>query len=349
MIHVHKLLFGICVVLLMACAFVIMQIIHNEKILRDYQTRPIATAQSLPLPELPALKAQDNTIIRTDTGARVILKGVTSDFFRNPLPARTDEQFYEDLQLAKRLGSNCVGFIVAIDTTDNNLKFLDNAITYLTDQRMYTILMPEINHKDGSYPNIGKPLGQLLEKLANRYGSNQAVMFGLGAEPFGPTSTAWGKRQSELATIVRAIAPQSLVFLTGTNYGKDFEYLNDPNFHIDNAVVYITDYPLASPHKNDPVPQEKVMNYASITHMYPLFVGEFGGVYNNGFGSDTDLFYIRDQIIQANSLHLGYTMYRLEPMTDYLTGLAIQSVNNSVTKRGEILRDDLMKNPPTKF
>jgi hypothetical protein len=311
----------------------------------EQHTASLAVKSSLPI-----LRTSGTDIIRADTGERVILKGVSSDFFRYRSLDRPVPALLADMDEAKKWGANLFGLYVLPSLTREKISSLDEVIAHAKEIRMYVYLMPIVNDESvRNYSDTGPSLQKFLSDIALRFRNDSHILYGLGAEPFGMTATAWNNRQKTLAAFIRVQNPDAPLLLTGADYGRNFTYAYDEDFPYSNAIYFVTDYPRSSPETDADSANNYSFDYDQFLNRRPFIMGEFGGVWKKGFGSDTDIDTIRQQIMRANANGFGYTMYRNEPLPDYLTELSIHRTDGSLTKKGHVLVSDLAEHPPTSF
>lgn len=288
------------------------------------------------------------SILRTDTGQPVVLKGASSDVFRDPeLPADT---LIPKLSALRTHGANVIGLYLQPEPTRSRITLLDSVISWTREHGMYVYLMPVVNSADtGTHSPFDKQYDELLEFLAQRYAQNHHILYGLGAEPGSIAPAAWRKREIDLAAAVRKHRPDAVLLLTGTTYGRDFGYLIGHPLPIANAVLFLEYYPRESP-QDVPTRLQPSIQEAIPDVGMPYFFGEFGGVWKTGFGSDEDTDTIQSVVDFANAVSAGYTMFRIEPYTsipDELANLSIVTGRGTPTRKGQIFQNDLYEYPPT--
>jgi hypothetical protein len=205
---------------------------------------------------------------------------------------------------------------------DGYLELLDAAIERLAEGGAYTLLDLQWLDAERAFgpdrqfvaplPNVDT-LG-MWALLARRYRDNPAVMFDLFNEPhdramddpyplFKPdgslhheehrrvSMTEWGPWAECLIDAIRAEAPETLLFVSGTEWGYDLR-----GFPLDREnLVYSTH---VYPNKGD----DWFGAFGFLTRHVPVFAGEFGG-------RECDLEWGRRLLDYFDELEIGWTVW----------------------------------------
>ena len=189
-------------------------------------------------------------------------------------------------------------------TAEDYRQALDNVVAWAAELGAYTLLDlqwldadTEFGHNfDGSVNRVG-PLPnssslELWRLLAERYRDEPAVLFDLFNEPHSPldddanpisfvgddgsiqlsnpraiTARDWNRWAAKLVSAIREIHPSSLVFVSGIDWGFDF---NDVRIDVPNIVYSAHVYP-----NRQRVEWSHRFGFVCVDR--PLFVGEWGG------------------------------------------------------------------------
>lgn len=221
---------------------------------------------------------------------------------------------------------------------------------------VYVYLMPLAYYNRDQAKELAK-FPQLTRMLAKRYKDATNVLFGLWAEPSLPWDQ-WRPTAERIADGIVAEKPNAVILMTGWGFGRHVNY-SDTLPHA-NIVYDYHDYPAANPTELKPILAEKETPFiwGDAYKRYPILIGEFGGVYENGFGGPEDLAYIMRVLDEANRNGLNYSAYTIDDVpytspdsksTD-LHGLGLIDWNTrQPTRKGDIIKRDLEKFPPTRF
>jgi len=90
--------------------------------------------------------------------------------------------------------------------------------------------------------------------------------------------------------------------------------------------------------------QIKKFLWDKYVNKYAVLIGEFGGVYKEGFGTEEDKDYFQTVINQANQKKISYVAYTIDPI-DKEGGLSLVDwKTKGLTKKGEIFVKSLLNN-----
>ena len=286
---------------------------------------------------LPWLAARGNRIVRTDSGASFLLRGINRSGLEYSEP---DEQgflsgagiFRSEIQtIVQDWGANIIRLPFNQDwvlhgrgswPAEAYCRALDQVISWTSQCGAYTLL--DLQWLDaerifGGNRNFVAPLPnrqsiELWEKLAARYRGESAVLFDIFNEPHDrlpddpyplnrPDGTQypadqhsvsmaeWQPWARSLIAAIRGVSPDSLVFVSGTDWGYDLrgmplEFAN---------LVYST-------HVYRPRGDGWADAFGRLAETAPVFAGEWGG-------GRADLRWGRKLAAYFDELQIGWTAW----------------------------------------
>jgi hypothetical protein len=305
------------------------------------------------LPDTPRLSVARTRIVDPQ-GTPVRLRGVNRSGLEYSPRAIPDEDF---AQIAHVWGANVVRLPFNQDwalnggrglTADDYLGLLDHAIEHLACHGAYALLdlhWLDARRAFGARRQFVPPLPDpdspaVWAKLAKRYAANPAVMFDLLNEPHDRTAEdpyplwrpdgtqypqehrrvsieEWQPWAELLIDTVRADAPETLLFVSGTNWGYDLRGLpvNRPN------LVYST-------HVYRSKGDDWWGAFGHLAETAPVFVGEFGG-------GDDDVEWGRYLLDYLEDMEIGWAAWSYSDHPHLVTADA------RTTPFGEIVRQRL--------
>ena len=315
---------------------------------------------------LPQLQTDGRSIVRSDTGWPVLLRGAVSDYFRY---GRFNQHLYElgldfELSLVKKLkdaGANIIGLYLADSVRlKEEIEKLDTYIEFAKREKMYIYLIPVArefndmkNEGDASRNETFEDLENLLAFLSDRYSDQPHVLYGFGAEPTPNiiSETYWHDLQVELAKTVRTNAPDSIILVTEAIYWDYSDYAEEP-FPYENVVYfgngYIREDNSVALSQSSIEERIDTLKNKEVSDNQPYILGEFGGNFMRDFSTDQDFILIEQILDMLEGRKLHYTMYKLSPNHDR-DALSLYNKKGELTKRGELIIDSLRKYPPTRF
>ena len=316
---------------------------------------------------LPRLLVEGNKIIRSDTNEPVILRGAVSDFFRftrfnTGLQQQGLKEELERIKDLKKAGGNLIGLYLSdTEMIFKNKNDLDTFIDFAEEQKIYVYFMPverdfngRADYGDGSQGETYEDLKKLIDFLSYRYSDRVNVMYGLGAEPEDRSPDSWHATQLDLVSIVKSNAPNSIIIITGANYGPSglSQYIDAP-FPYTN-VIYLGGGYIGENDKEAKNNQERVHSKIKsiigglLAQKHPYIAGEFGGNYGGDLSSSNDLFIIKSMLDEMNYADTHYTIYKLSSNFPF-DALAIYDTQGNITIRGKVFFEALQQYPPTVF
>lgn len=303
-----------------------------------------------PTQGLPVLYVEGNTIRRADNHEKVQLKGVSTMAFA-----------YEDYPIGAFIGVaeevklwniNLLGLFIQPDIVENKTKELDEIIDWAEKNYIYVYLMPRASdYMDSSNQLMRFP--PMMGRLAKNYAQKNHIIYGFWAEP-NMKWEEWYKLADQIAKEIVKEKPDALMLMNGINFGRSFNLNRILPYK--NVILDYHDYPASDINSLQSVLAKDEIDFLwnDAKQTYPILVGEFGGVWQYGFGSQEDLIYIQKLLDEINKSGLNYSVYTIDNHNnddnDLEEGLGlINWLTGLPTKKGELIRQDLLNYPPTDF
>lgn len=327
-------------ILTLFLGFKIFSIQKNNSIFFEPKTYP-----------LPALYVEGSAIKRSDNHDIVQLKGIsTLAFCYKNYPIN---QLFGILGKIKLWNINLLGIFVNSYGLENKTKELDQVINWAEKNNIYVYLMPRIHEENNKNNEINQyPL--LMNQLTNKYSKKTNIIYGLWAEPSIEYSE-WLKLANKITKEIIKENPKALILMSGTEYARLIDMNN--RLAYENVIYDFHNYLAANIDEFKLVLKNNNINFLwnniyNVYKQYPILIGEFGGVWESGFGSQEDLSYIQKVLDEVNKNKLNYSAYSIDRHTDVYDepGLELIDWNTDLpTKKGELIRNDLLNYPPTNF
>lgn len=297
---------------------------------------------------LPALYVDGNAIKRSDNHNKVQLKGVsTLAFCYKNYPIN---QLFGMLEKIKLWNINLLGIFVNYYGLENKTKDLDQVVNWAEKNNVYIYLMPRIHEENNKLIEINQyPL--LMNQLAHKYSKKTNIIYGLWAEPSIEWSE-WLKLADEIMKEIIKEKSDALILMTGNEYARSININNKPTYT--NIIYDFHSYPVANINELQLLLKNNNINFfwKDTYKQNPILIGEFGGVWESGFGSQEDLSYIQKVLNEVNKNKLNYSAYTIDRYNDVYDELGLELINWSTllpTKKGELIKNDLLSYPPTDF
>ncbi len=302
---------------------------------------------------LPALKTDRNRIVDSVTGEAVLLRGINRSGMEYAPSAWEEGEF--DLMLCE-WGANILRIPFNQEwamsregyDAESYLRLLDRIIDMAAERGAYVLLTLQwldahtargIDSRGA--PNFVPPLPdesslELWRRLAARYRGKTSVLFDVLTEPHDPlpgdqleielsrvTMQEWQPWAEALIRAIRAEKPDSVVFVSGVNWGYD---LRGFPLNSDTGVVYSTHV-----YRNKGRGWDAA--FGELSRVAPVFAAEWGG-------RDKDLGWGRRLAEYFENLQIGWTAWGW-PDKPPLIGAGYEP-----TAFGELVRALLRKNAP---
>jgi hypothetical protein len=151
---------------------------------------------------------------------------------------------------------------------ENPAKFFLNLETQILDPArkngLYVIIHPWFGENDSLPDNEGI---KMWLSIANRYKNDPHIIYDLLAEPRDTTFDTVFNTYTSLIPKIRSISPNSLIMVTGLDWGRDINAYLDSPLPYTNLVYRVNPY-----NKTAEFPGL----FGKIAEKYPVFFGEFG-------------------------------------------------------------------------
>lgn len=289
---------------------------------------------------LPKLYVEGAHIKRSDTGEKVVLKGVSTMGFAY---YRADNELMDILTVADQWGINLIELYIDPKVVERNMARFDYLIDWADKHDIYVYINPV--DKDNNFIDQIDLFPKYLGQLAKRYKSRNHVFFGFGAEP----NSSWDdwKKYSDLAAAeIIKNNPEVLIVQTGVYFGREVNYADVLPYK--NVVYDYHEYPARNSGDLKKIleKEDSKFTWEPYQKKYPIIVGEFGGTWEQDFGSDNDLTFIQKTIDHVNKNGMSYVAYT----ADSEEGLGLIDWQTlKPTRKGEVIKKDLSSHPPTDF
>ena len=325
---------------------------------RDRAPTPRPTPTPTPSPQLPALYVDGPYVKRSDTHAPVWLKGINIEEFRQPNP-HTFSDLYNVQGLGRvtqeQWGVNLLRVAIDPETVAANLNEIDKLVAFANKNGMYVILTPFASAVNPSRDEAHLPVpddlvAATMGYLADAFKDRTNVLYELWNEPhpdsipsinYDQQWQVWMDAGSRVARSIRSKNPQAILVVPGGNkWARDLTYYQDHPFPFNNVIYDVHDY-WAYPAYH----YSRAM-WTWAIGKYPILIGEFGGDPTNPADS-SGLDYMQEtyRIVDDHPGMVHYAVYALTD--DGVWGIFTRGLID--LPKGNALRDDLRKYPPTRF
>ena len=252
------------------------------------------------------LQVEGNKIVNS-SGKPVILRGVnienrewewstspTIEYERRAIPAATAAP-------PQGWGANLVVLAVASGPINRNeqlyLDHLDELVALAKANDAYTLLVYRYPEPNDDQPNMPDHAAKdAMASLADRYGDEPAVLYGLQVEPHDVSWSELSPRFVSMIDAIRANNPVALVFVPGTGWGRYTHHALESPIERDNLV-----------YKTHPYDRWRTIQdeyrLAEVAASYPVILGEFGS------GSSMDLFDVKALLDFAEAQGIGWAAW----------------------------------------
>lgn len=310
-----------------------------------YLTRQYKKEINIINKNLPPLYTYKNKILNEKTHTPMILKGVTTQFFG--YSNYNFEKFKQIYQIFKGKNINIIGCFINLEDTENKIEYLDWLINQSEKDHIYVYLTPTIYGWAKNPYYYAKRFPLLMEKMAKRYGKKTNVLYGVWAEPHDITTDQYLKLINETMERVRKHQPKAIIIINGMHWGNYFESIFEIIKNYKNVILSFHYYIAAEDKELKLIFEKNKVEFPweKYTNKLPIIIGEFGGVWKKYFSSDLDLKFINETLKNINKYKLSYTFYTIDNDRNGLGLIDHQTLK--ITKKGQLLIDDITQNPPT--
>lgn len=302
------------------------------------------------IPVLPVLYVAGNKIKRSDDHQKIQLKGVSTTAFAYEGCPIGDEHI-KVLEKIKLWKINLLGLFIDPVCFKAKVMELDSVIDWAEKSFIYVYLMPRASDHRDLFDQL-KQFPSMMGQLSQRYAKKNNVFYGFWAEP----NMSWKnlyKLSDSIAKEIIKNKPDALMLMTGTEYSRYFDFENKLPYK--NLIYDFHDYPATDIKELSQILKKDKMDFLwdKSFRSYPVLVGEFGGVWQSGFGSQEDLRYIQLLLDNVNKNSLNYSAYTIDghdDVRDVEFGIGLINWETGLTtKKGELIKNDLLNYPPTDF
>jgi hypothetical protein len=294
---------------------------------------------------LPSLFVNKNKIKEEKTKKEVVLKGVTTQFFG--YHSYDEKTFWKRYEIVKKWGINLIGVFITSINYKEKLVLIDKLVDKTEEDKIYLYLTPTVDGKINNPTVYVDEFPKMIGFLAERYKDKKHILYGIWAEPHDISWQEYLKLIQSINIEIKKYNPKTITIINGINWGSNFDNLKDL-ISIKNIILSYHFYPA-----NDKKSLLKILNNFENksfpwqkNNMFPILIGEFGGVWEKDFGSEEDIIFIKKVLENINKNKFSYTAYTLDP---YEGELSLMDENFNLTKKGEIIKNDLLNFPPTQF
>ncbi len=301
--------------------------------------------------KLPPLYVGENKLLNENNHSPVILKGVSTQFFGYHY--YDFETFKKIYNIFKEKDINLIGVFVNLEDTPKKINYLDWLINQTEKDNIYVYLTPTI---DGNIKNpliYVKGFPDFMCYLSKRYKNKYHILYGVWSEPHFIEWNQYLKLVEESIIKIRKYQPKAAVLITGIDWGSNFKNINDLK-RFKNIILNFHYYPASDARDLNNylnLNPEIIFPWENFINDFPIIVGEFGGVWKKDFSSNEDLYYISLALENINKYQLSYTFYTIDHYSSETEkGLSlIDHKNLSISKKGNLLIEDIKKFPPSKL
>lgn len=281
--------------------------------------------QETPPPKLSWLSTRGKDIV-DETGRKMILRGVN-------MGSTEWEDGSWHVKAINRLGNLWTVNVIRVRVLEKDyVKNKDDFFRrleweFLRPARkngLYVLVHPKVIHEEN---DLGSPeLTSLWHDLAVRYRDDPTVLFDLLPEPHDTTWAMIRTHYQQLIGTVREVHPQSLIFVSGHNWGREI------NEYVDNPLPYANIVYRTNPY-NEPFYFER--QFGKITGRLPVFFGEFGADGKPYMSREA----VQNLLDFARSNQLGWTAWNFHD--EGCPCILADKSTFQTTPYGEIIREAL--------
>jgi hypothetical protein len=343
-----KWLFGTILGLVIVLVFLIRKEYREVSAPLNIEAQP--TKAILVSKKIKPLSIVGTRIVDSD-GKDVVLKGVTTDEFRYNNIYKDMDDLKDRLSIAKSWGINLV--VLYLQQPKKNLERVDEIVeisNWATANDMYTLIFPVVHQADEvpkkdihlkkeevHYSPLGNNTQNILDILSKKLSNNFGVLYGMGVEPHSVDLDKLYDQQMKLIGVVRKNSPNSVAVINGMVWGYLLEkYVAKPPPY-PNILYDLHRY---AANRDENIDMNRCRLPAEYVGKMPFILGEFGGVYSEGFGSNRDLECISNFLATLKDAHIGFAMHTL----DYSSALGLVKENKKLSRKGKMYEKFLLEN-----
>lgn len=292
----------------------------------DKTSLPIRQELKLHAPPLPWLKTQGRYIVN-ETGEKQVLRGVnvsSINWGKDVWNSKAVEYAVTNWH------ANVVRTRIFQDEFEQDpeaffAKIEKQIIRQARKYGVYVILHPWI-HNNQPMPDEGTI--KMWSAIAEKYKDDPTVIYDVLAEPRGVSREQLRQAYIQLIEAMRQVHPQSLIFVSGLEWGREINSWLSKPLPYENIVYRSNPYNKAG---------EFESLFGQIAQKYPVFLGEFGA---DGYPPMSKQS-VQDLIDYAQTLNLGWTAWNFS--AEGCPCLLTDEKRFIPSKYGEIIKTALEK------
>lgn len=248
----------------------------------------------------------EGRFFKDEDGKPIQLKGISTTAFINNNYNLNKLVAIIDFFRKKKV--NALILYISPDKIDQEQKDIDYLVYWTKKNNMILYLIPTMEYNSSS-KNMGDFMNLSLY-LIKRYQIERHILFGLWAEPQGISEKEWKHDFQLFINEAKKIKKDVIIGVSGLGWARFIP--RDINFQYQNIFLSFSDYPASIP--QDLIDRKNITesNWPFFIDRYPVVLHEFGGVSQNGFGTEEDLDYFKKVINIANNKLLNYFAYTID-------------------------------------
>jgi len=265
------------------------------------------------------LSIKSNKIITKSNKKEIVLIGLSTMKFARYSKFINESEFNNFLKVLDYFFSN-YDFLNSLQIYINpiHLKgqeyFLEKLIEYSQNKCIYLFINPTFDDSFDRKQIRDSP--NFISNLALKYKDKKNLIFGIWAEANFEKLEDW---ENYMKLSVEKIRKNSgfkgLIAISGNGFGRIFKKGSD--WYSDyNVILDFHDYPAENLKELEKVDWSKRI-YSEFYENHPVIVGEFGGVWKEGFNSALNLEYKKNVLKDLIYKKISFYLYNIDPSIDH--------------------------------
>lgn len=323
---------------------------YQKVVTAPTQTAEVPSPTKHPIKKISRLAISKLKVVDNE-GKPVLLAGVTTDEFRFNGAYQNLDKLKKRLLIVRDWGVNMVVLYLQQPTkTFNRVDEIVEMANWATDNGMYTLIFPVVHEADDVpekdrnltreqkyFTALGKNTEEILDILSRRLKDNPGVIYGTGAEPINVPPEKLHSRQSGLISVIRKNSPDSVVVVNGMAWGVFLEpYIAKPI----EATNLLYDTHRYAANRTENIKMNNCIVPNNYIGKVPFIIGEFGGVYNFGFGTPEDIECTGRFLESARENNIGFAVHTIDSRSQ----LGLFKSDGSLTNKGKLVEKFLKEN-----
>jgi endoglucanase len=181
-------------------------------------------------------------------------------------------------------------------STDDYFHVLDTLVEIAEKHHVYLLVDWHV-FGNLSDPGLHDRTIRFWQLFANKYKDSPAVLYEIFNEPYDISWNEWKVQVTEVIDTIRAIDPDSVIFVSGMDWGFDLRGVKSNPIDRGN-IVYVS-------HVYAPKPRNWDEYFGFLSTKYPLFVSEFG------IENESEISFARDLIQYMEGKRICWTAWVL--------------------------------------